>query len=56
LWVNANYTGNIFSYTWDSALLLFTIRWVLLAVMIWVVVDPIKLWKNTKGDSDGNSN
>lgn len=56
LWVNMNYIGDVMSYTWGLALIVFTLRWIFLAAMIWLIVDPIKLWKNTEGEPDGNGN
>ena len=46
LWENARYTNPIYSTNWYLALLLFTLEFSTLLILIWLAVEPIKLYKN----------
>lgn len=45
LWDNTKYTNAIFSTDWYLALLLFTLEFSTLLILIWLAVEPVKLYK-----------
>jgi flagellar biosynthesis protein FliQ len=45
LWTNIEYTNPIYSTEWYMALLLFTFEFLLLLLLTWVAIEPVKLYK-----------
>ena len=46
LWTNIEYTNPIYSLNWYLALSLFTIEFSILIILIWVTIEPIKLYNH----------
>jgi hypothetical protein len=44
LWTNAEYTNLIYSTNWYLTLLLFTLEFSILFILVWMCVEPIKLY------------
>jgi hypothetical protein len=45
LWTNIEYTNPMYSSNWYMALLLFTFEFSLLLLLVWVVTEPIKIYR-----------
>jgi|WetSurMetagenome_2_1015567.scaffolds.fasta_scaffold36938_6 hypothetical protein len=52
LWTNIEYTNPIYSTNWYLALMLFTLEFSLLLLLLWLAVEPIKLYKDIFIKSD----
>lgn len=45
LWTNVEYTNPIYSTNWYLALLLFTLEFSVLLIVVWLAIEPVKLYK-----------
>jgi len=45
LWTNIEYTNPIYSTNWYLALALFTAEFLILLVVVWLALDPVKMYK-----------
>jgi len=52
LWTNEKYTNPIYSTNWYLALMLFTLEFSILLLLLWLAVEPIKLYKDVFIKSD----
>lgn len=48
LWTNISYTNPIYSFNWYMALLLFTFEFSVLLLLVWLAVEPIKLYNKIR--------